>query len=344
MLNSSDLKCLNKEDSCKCDYYLPSYITFSPASSETGEKYFYMDPNSVTKRWIPTNTLRDAEKSSGRKKKHWILCPLYYRDEKAGKKPAGNKYIPRDDTNALRQYLREFYPGEIFLNNGENIDTIDKIWVYQDGYYSSQQDKEKKNLERKCTNGISCPGLKDGTCKFNHYVDFYGVSSYPCPNDIDENGNMRPTSICRKINCPYDHSCSRSHFLDLIPDSYKNKYKDINEIPKDACDNILHGLYNKVLINMVCNSNDGNNTDRDPVNESMEMDSESISSEEDSLDDKLWVNDWGSNNYESDIDFTDDEGSENENLKMHFYEKMQSQTPIAHKKLFWNDVHSFPIS
>lgn len=344
MLNSSNLKCLDKEGYHKCDYYLPSYLDFSPDSSEAGEKYFYMDPNSVTKRWIPTNTLRDAEKYSGREKNHWFLCPLYHKEEEAGQEPAGNKYIPRNDTNALRQYLKTFYPGKIFLNNGENIDTIDRIWVYPDGYYSSRQDKEKKNLERKCTNGINCPGLKNGSCKFNHYVNFEGISTFACPNDIDEYGNMRATSMCRKINCHYDHSCSRSHFLDLIPDSIKNKYKDINEIPKDACDNILNVLCRKVLISMVNNSYSDSNTEFDPINVSMELDSESISSSDDSLTDKGWENFMESENYESDIDFTDDEGSENENFKMHFYEKMQSQTPISHKKIFWNESHSYPIS
>ena len=195
----------------KSEYYLPDGI--ETGLDSTGEGYYYCSDKDLK------NVLKFYDVVSAtdflKIKPIWAQCP-FYRINKVG-----YKYVDRNDVDSLRRYLKQYHPGKINLKEGESLDTVDKIWVYPDGYFSYRKGKEKRNLSPNCTNlkdGGRCPGMEDGTCAFNHFVDpFSKVSSKPCRFDIDQKKaclpcgapRMRIRSMCPEVNCPYDHSVDR---------------------------------------------------------------------------------------------------------------------------------------
>lgn len=181
--------CSNK----KCDYYLPSYIKWN-ADNNT---FCYRSDQSADVVWEEAQNLRQAEHRSGYRKMQWVECPLY---KKYGK---GYKYVPRSDTNLMKIYLSTYYQGYIKLKDNEKFEDIIRIWVFDDGYYSYKIDSKKKNLERNCTDGLSCKLARSGKCPYNHYVRG-GVSSNMCNADKDSDVTM-----CMSLECPCDHKVNR---------------------------------------------------------------------------------------------------------------------------------------
>ena len=183
------------DNTTRCPHYLPSYIKWDGESND----YMYRNDKSAGMDWIRTKSLRDAEHKSGYSKKQWVECPMYARDPLR----KGHKYIPRNDTVMMKKYIREFYPNSIKLKENEDLNKIKRIWVYEDGFYSYQQEQRKKNLERNCTNGIRCPDMINGKCPYNHYVE-NGISKNLCSSDVG-----KKFSHCIKKCCSCDHSIDR---------------------------------------------------------------------------------------------------------------------------------------
>ena len=196
------------DNTTKCPHYLPSYIRWDGES----EDYMYRNDKSAGIDWIRTKSLRDAEHKSGYPKKQWVECPMYARDPLR----KGYKYIPRNDTVMMKKYVREFYPNSIKLKENEDINKIKRIWVYEDGFYSYQQEQRKKNLERNCTNGVRCPNMINGKCPYNHYVE-NGISKKLCSSDVG-----KKFSHCLKQYCSCDHSIDRVSRCSIIDFAIEN--------------------------------------------------------------------------------------------------------------------------
>ena len=202
---------LNITSVFKSEYFLPKEI--KPTYNENGDIIYYCfckDKNV----WLKFSDLSLALCNLKINPK-WTECPIYKED----KYKIGYKYVDMNNTNYLKKYLGSFYPGKINLKEGETLESIGKIWVYNDGYFSYKRfQKERMNLSPNCTNlkdGGTCPGMVDGTCPFNHYV-ISRISSRPCRYDIDYsrclpcgNPKMKSRSMCPEIDCPYDHSVQR---------------------------------------------------------------------------------------------------------------------------------------
>ena len=218
----------------KCPHYLPNYIRWDEESKE----YLYRNDRSANMEWISTKSIRDAEHRSGYPRKQWVECPMYAKD----KEKKGHKYIPRNDTVMMKRYISEFYPNSIKLKDDEDINKINRIWVYEDGFYSHQLEQKKKNLERNCTNGIKCPNLLNGKCPFNHYVE-NGISSNLCISDKGEK-----FSNCTMRYCPCDHSIDRRTRCLIIDTA----------IEKGVIDPNIKSLDVKGIINVVEFMNSGN--------------------------------------------------------------------------------------
>tara|TARA_B100001248_G_scaffold12924_1_gene8503 strand:+ start:1650 stop:3005 length:1356 start_codon:yes stop_codon:yes gene_type:complete len=188
--------CVSKQN-LGCEYYLPNYIKYDSIDN----KFLYKSDRSANGHWLKTSSIREAEHKSGHTKKQWVLCPLY----KADPNKIGYKFVPRNDSLMIKNYLNKFYPGCINLKENETIDDVRKIWVYEgEGYFSYPIDSKKKNLERNCTDGANCSGAKDGSCPYNHQVE-NGESANLCKSDK----NDLKFSSCLKSYCPCDHKVNR---------------------------------------------------------------------------------------------------------------------------------------
>jgi len=200
------------------EYYLPNYMKL-----DKDYKLLYIDPNSVEKKWVIAPNLRQAEYKSGYGKLLWVLCPLYK------KYKIGYKYVPRNSLITIKSYLEKFHPNKINLLEGETLESIKYIWIYDNGYFSYYIKQQKKNLERNCTNGLSCKGRLDGSCPYNHYININNTA-HLCSNDILINNDnkivMKRQTECTNINCEYDHSINRVEMVNFL----KNEYSHICSI------------------------------------------------------------------------------------------------------------------
>ena len=188
--------CTSKED-FECEYYLPNYIKYDYIDN----KFLYKSDRSANGHWLKASSIREAEHKSGHPKKQWVLCPLY----KADPYKSGYKYVPRNDSLMIKNYLNKFYPGCFNLKENESIEDVKKVWIYEgEGYFSYPIESKKKNLERNCTDGVNCKGAKDGSCPYNHQVE-NGESTNLCESDK----NDLKFSSCLKSFCPCDHKVNR---------------------------------------------------------------------------------------------------------------------------------------
>ena len=228
----------------KCDYFLPDYIQYDQESG----CYEYRNDKSSDGGWIKTKSLRQAEIRSGFIKKQWTECPLFMDD--INKK--GYKYVPRNDVNLMKKYINEFYPGSINLNDGETINDVKKIWVYDSGYYSYKLEQKRKNLERNCTDGMACKDRNNGLCSYNHYVE-RGKSLRMCPSDVNSQ-----YSKCNKCICSYDHSINRK----AIVENYKLSLK--NNILRESF-NSFDSIVKFKIKNSVINDDDEDDEDDEEI-------------------------------------------------------------------------------
>ena len=218
----------NSYSNKKCEFYLPPYIKWN-ADNNT---FCYMSDQSAEVVWEEAQSLREAEHRSGYRKKQWVECPLYKIHGK------GFKYVPRSDTDLMKSYLSTYYPGHIKLKDNEKLEDISRVWVFDDGYYSYRIDSKKKNLERNCTDGLSCKLAKSGKCPYNHYVEG-GVSRNMCEADKDSDVTM-----CMRLECPCDHKVNR-----VATCSFFNNATDLVQSGK-----IMFDKNTCIAIQNICNS------------------------------------------------------------------------------------------